>query len=141
MTEDQRAATAKALELMCAGGGPLDKNGSTATHRLYQTDPGRRRTVDRIIDRYLSEQGDVVLGGQYCAPATAGVAGAGKSTSIQRNGLAGRGWRVLDADRVKDYLIRDALDSGVYREVLAVNLPDGGTVIPRELATLVHTEP
>lgn len=140
MAVDPRTATAAALERMCARGGTLDRSGATATDRLYGSDPTRRRTVDAIIDAYLGEQNDVVLGGQFCAIATAGVPGAGKSTSIEKNGLAGQGWRVLDADRVKDHLIRDALDSGIYRDLLAMTLPDGGTVMPRELATLVHTE-
>ncbi|GAA4491092.1 hypothetical protein GCM10023094_55370 [Rhodococcus olei] len=125
---------------MCAGGGILDKNGATATHRLHGADPRRRRTVDAIIDSYLAEQNDVILGGQFCAIATAGVPGAGKSTNIQKNGLGGQGWRVLDADHVKDHPIRDALESGPYRAILDTPLPDGGTVMPRELATLVHTE-
>lgn len=125
---------------MCASGGTLDKDGATASHRLYANDPHRRRTVDRIVDRYLADQNDVVREGQFCGIATAGAPGAGKSTSIERHGLAGKGWRVLDADRVKDYLIRDALDTGIYRSILDMALPDGGTVMPRELATLVHTE-
>lgn len=125
---------------MCAAGGPLDKDGATATFRLYSRDPRRRRTVDAIIDSYLADQNDVVAGGQFCAIATAGVPGAGKSTSIRKNSLAGEGWRVLDADRVKDHLIGDAVESGLYRSILEIPLPDGGTVMPRELATLVHTE-
>lgn len=137
---DLRTATAAVLERMCSGGGTLDRHGATASHRLYAPDPHRRRTVDRIIDSYLAEQHNVVLDGQFCALATAGVPGAGKSTSIKRHGLAGQGWRVLDADRVKDHLIRDALDTGIYRSILEMTLPDGGTVMPRELATLVHTE-
>ncbi|NKS71655.1 hypothetical protein GS531_00250 [Rhodococcus hoagii] len=140
MGADARESTAAVLERMCGSGGTLDRNGATSSHRLHVNDPHRRRTIDRIVDSYLAEQDDVVVGGQFCAIATAGVPGAGKSTSIKKNGLAGRGWRVLDADRVKDYLIRDALGSGVYRDILAMVLPDGGTLRPRELATLVHLE-
>lgn len=124
------------LEGLCVTGGILDRDGATASHRLHASDPRRRHT----IDRYLAEQNDVVLGAQFCAIAAAGVPGAGKSTSIRQNGLAGKGWRVLDAVRVKDYLIRDALESGSYESILAMPLPDGGTVMPRELATLVHIE-
>ncbi|MFI6756188.1 zeta toxin family protein [Rhodococcus coprophilus] len=137
---DLQAKTAVVLERMCASGGTLDRDGATASHRLYANDPHRRRTVDRIIESYLAEQRDIAFDGHFCAVATAGVPGAGKSTSIQRHGLAGLGWRILDADRIKDHLIRDALDTGVYRSVLDLSLPDGGTVMPRELATLVHTE-
>lgn len=125
---------------MCGRGGVLDQNGPAASHRRHADNPRRRHTLDRIIESYLAEQDNIVLGGQFCAIATAGVPGAGKSTSIERNGLAGRGWRVLDADRVKDYLIREALEAGDYRDILAVRLPDCGTVMPRELATLVHAE-
>ncbi|WP_024794182.1 zeta toxin family protein [Tomitella biformata] len=140
MAIDPRAATAAALERMCRPGGVLDQNGAAASHRLHADNPHRRRTLDRIIESYLAEQDNVVIGGQFCAIATAGVPGAGKSTSIERNGLAGQGWRVLDADRVKDYLIREALEAGVYRDIVSMGLPDGGTVMARELATLVHTE-
>lgn len=47
---------------------------STATFRLYGHDPRRCRTVDAIIDSYLADQNDVVLG-QFCAIATAGEIG------------------------------------------------------------------
>ena len=137
---DLQAKTAAVLERMCASGGMLDRNGTTASHRLYANDPHRRRTVDRIIERCLAEQHDIAFDRQFCAVATAGVPGAGRSTSIQRHGLAALGWRILDADRLKDHLIRDALDTGIYRNILDMALPDGGTVMPRELATLVHTE-
>lgn len=140
MAADPRAATAAALERMCGRGGVLDQHSPAASHRLHADNPQRRRTLDRIIESYLAEQDNVVLGGQFCAIATAGVPGAGKSTSIERNGLAGQGWRVLDADRVKDYLIREALEADDYRDILAVRLPDSGAVMPRELATLVHAE-
>ncbi|MEV0945079.1 zeta toxin family protein [Rhodococcus sp. NPDC049939] len=80
------------------------------------------------------------ISGQFQAIATAGVPGAGKATSIRDNRLIDEGWRVLDADRVKDYLIREALEAGTYNHILSMRLPDGGTVRPRELATLVHVE-
>ncbi|MEE2062276.1 zeta toxin family protein [Rhodococcus artemisiae] len=75
-----------------------------------------------------------------CSIVTAGVPGAGKSTAIGSRGLAGRGWRVLDADRIKDHLIRDGLGRGVYDDLLDTVLPDGRRLHPRELATLVHRE-
>lgn len=140
MPVDPKAATAAMLEHLCEPGGPLDRNGAAASHIRHRDDAQRRRTVDRIVEHYLAEQDAVVCGGQFCAIATAGVPGAGKSTSIERNGLTGRGWRVLDSDRIKDYLIRDALDTGVYGGLLATVLPDGRTLRPRELATLVHVE-
>ncbi|MGG7104855.1 hypothetical protein [Rhodococcus sp. 24CO] len=33
-------------------------------------------------------------------------------------GVGRAGWRVVDADRVKDYLLRDALDQGFYDDLL-----------------------
>ncbi|WP_235174546.1 zeta toxin family protein [Tomitella biformata] len=118
--------TAAVLERMCGRGGVLNQNGAAASHRLHADNARRRRTLDRIIESYLAEQDNVVIGGQFCAIATAGVPCAGKSTSIERHGLAGQGWRVLDAS--------------VYRDIMSMGLPDGGTVMPRELATLVHME-
>lgn len=94
----------------------------------------------RIVERYLSEQTDVAIGRQFLALATAGPPAAGKSSSIERRALAGQGWRVIDADRVKDHLLRDALEQGFYDDLLGNELADGHRVMPRELATLVHTE-
>lgn len=94
----------------------------------------------RIVERYLSEHTDVAIGRQFLALATAGPPAAGKSSSIERRALAGQGWRVIDADRVKDHLLRDALEQGFYDDLLGIELADGHRVMPRELATLVHTE-
>jgi hypothetical protein len=52
------------------------------------------------------------------ALATAGPPAAGKSSSIERPELAGQGGAVVDADRVKDYLLRDALDQGFCDDLL-----------------------
>ncbi len=40
----------------------------------------------------------------------------------------------------KTHLLRDALDQGFYDDLLSIELADGHRVMPRELATLVHTE-
>ncbi|WP_368681081.1 hypothetical protein [Rhodococcus opacus] len=66
--------------------------------------------------------------------------GVGKSSSIDRRHLAGQGWQVLDADTIKDYLLRDAIEQGVYTDLLSIDLADGHRLMPRELATLVHAE-
>ncbi|WP_231914233.1 zeta toxin family protein [Rhodococcus sp. LB1] len=100
----------------------------------------RRRTRDAIVDAYLAEQTDVGIGRQFLAPTTAGPPGVGKSSSIDRRHLAGQGWRVLDADKVKDHLLRDAIEQGIYTDLLNIDLADGHRLMPRELATLVHTE-
>ncbi|MFD9669975.1 hypothetical protein ACFWAY_51980 [Rhodococcus sp. NPDC059968] len=47
---------------------------------------------------------------------------------------------MLDADIVKDYLLRDAIEQGIYIDLLSIDLADGHRLMPRELATLVHTE-
>lgn len=130
---------AAALDELCEPGSVLDVNGKRASFVLYANDARRRRTKDAIVDAYLGEQTDVEWGGR-CAIVTAGAPGAGKSTAIGHRGLVGKGWRVLDADRVKDHLIEDALATGVYDDLLAIELPDGAPLRPRELATLVHRE-
>ena len=54
--------------------------------------------------------------------------------------IAGTGWRILDADIVKDLILRHELRQGTYRPHLAHLLPDGHPLLPRELAALVHHE-
>ncbi|MDF3311355.1 hypothetical protein P3H15_40920 [Rhodococcus sp. T2V] len=118
------AAVAADLEAWCRPGGILDKDGPSASIHLF--DPvARRRTRDAIVDAYLAEQTDVGIGRQFLALATEGPPGVGKSSSIDRRHLAGQGWRVLDADTIKDYLLRDAIEQGVYTDLLAIDLADG----------------
>ncbi|WP_083954803.1 MULTISPECIES: zeta toxin family protein [unclassified Rhodococcus (in: high G+C Gram-positive bacteria)] len=132
-------AVAAQLEALCIPGQPLDKNGPRSSTRARDA-LSRSRTRMNIVEMYLSEQTDVAVGRQFLALATAGPPAAGKSSSIERRELAGQGWRVVDADRVKDYLLRDALDQGFYDDLLDQVLADGHRLMPRELATLVHTE-
>jgi hypothetical protein len=54
--------------------------------------------------------------------------------------LAGQGWWVLDAEKIKDYLLRDAVEAGTYIDLLSIDLADGHRLMPGELVTLVHTE-
>lgn len=117
----------------------LDKDGGRASGRA-QDGLSRSTTRMTIVERYLAEQTDVAIGRQFLALATAGPPGAGKSASVERRELAGRGWRVIDADRVKDHLLRDAYEQGFYDDLLGIELADGHRLMPRELATLVHTE-
>ncbi|MBY6413402.1 zeta toxin family protein [Rhodococcus sp. BP-252] len=139
MPADSATSVSVELEAWCRPGGVLDKDGPRASINIFDPVP-RRRTRDGIVEAYLSGQTEVSIGRQCLALATAGPPGVGKSSSVERRHLAGRGWRVLDADRVKDYLLCDALDAGVYDDLLARILPDGYRVLPRELATLVHSE-
>jgi hypothetical protein len=93
-----------------------------------------------IVERYLAEQTDVAIGRVILGSCDSGATGGGESSSVERRELAGRGWRVIDADRVKDHLLRDAYEQGFYDDLLGIELADGHRVMPRELATLVHTE-
>lgn len=138
--DHRRAAVAAQLDALCGTGEVLDVDGPRSTRNLYADDATRRHTRARIIARYRDEQQHIACDRQFFAIATAGPPGAGKSTAIEAKGLAGRGWRVLDADRVKDRLIGEALDSGVYADLLGRVLADGHRLMPRELATLVHRE-
>jgi hypothetical protein len=139
MHSDPATAVASELEAWCRPGGMLDKNGARASIQSFDPVP-RRRTRDGIVEAFLAEHTDVAVGRQFLALATAGPPGVGKSSSIDRRHLAGQGWRVLDADVIKDYLLRDALACGVYDDLLGLALSDGHPVMPRELATLVHSE-
>lgn len=139
MHSDPATAVASELEACCLPGGLLDKNGPRAS--IHSFDPvSRRHTRDGIVEAFFAEHAEVAVGRQLLALATAGPPGVGKSSSIDRRHLAGQGWRVLDADVVKDHLLRDAVTCGVYDDLLEQELSDGHPVFPRELATLVHSE-
>jgi hypothetical protein len=139
MHADPATAVAAEIEARCRPGGILDKDGPHASIHLF--DPvSRRRTRDAIVDAYLAEQTDVGIGRQFLALATARPPGVGKSSSIDRRHLAGQGRRVLDADKLKDYLLHDAIAQDVYTDLLSIDLADGHRLMPRELATLVHAE-
>ncbi|MDT2006740.1 hypothetical protein FXW78_22925 [Rhodococcus opacus] len=47
---------------------------------------------------------------------------------------------MLDSDRIEDYLMRDALASGVYDDLLTAALLEGSPLRPRGVVTLVHRE-
>ncbi|WP_185038646.1 zeta toxin family protein [Rathayibacter sp. PhB127] len=79
----------------------------------------------------------------------AGPPGAGKTTALDELLASTRttaaDWRILNADDVKDLLLRRALEDGSYEshltppDVAAVEA-DGEKVWPRERAALVHEE-
>ncbi|MBH0120013.1 zeta toxin family protein, partial [Rhodococcus sp. CX] len=50
------AKTHALLDSWCAPGGVLDAGGVRASFRLYENDPGRRRSRAGIVDAYLAEQ-------------------------------------------------------------------------------------
>jgi predicted kinase len=125
--------------------GPLASNGARATALLARNlrhsrpTPERDRLWTDIHQQYLARQSGVERDG-HAALLTAGAPGAGKSTAVARLGLVDEGWRRLDADIVKDYLVQELAGAGDVDDVLAVQLADGRTVMPRELAGLVHAE-
>nr|WP_274704164.1 zeta toxin family protein [Rhodococcus qingshengii] len=69
---------------------------------------------------------------------TAGAPGAGKSTSLSEHVDEIEGYRQIDSDDIKDYLLQQALVDGIYDDLLERKLADGYPISPRELATLVH---
>jgi len=61
---------------------------------------------------------------------TAGVPGAGKSSVVSQLGLVDEGWRRLDADVVKDYLLEDLVVTGRVEDLLVRELADAHPVMP-----------
>ena len=125
--------------------GQLAGNGTRATAWLARHMAGGQPTAERtrvwrnIEDRYRARQPQVTREGR-AALLTAGAPGAGKSTAVDQLGVVDDGWRRLDADVVKDYLVEELAAAGAVDDVLAVELVDGRPVMPRELAGLVHIE-
>lgn len=63
-----------------------------------------------------------------------------KSYAVAQLGVVDDGWRRLDADVVKDYLVDDFTTTGLVDDLLGRELADGHPVMPAELAALVHLE-
>ena len=109
------------------------------TTRLYATSIRRRVFRKTVIDRYLDSTPSPPREGRS-ALITAGPPGAGKSTLLSQQIADLQDYRRLDADIVKDHLIRQAVDDGIYGDLLERVLADGHPIAPRELAALVHHE-
>lgn len=101
--------------------------------------PTRRELWRDLRGHYLARQPSVTREGR-AALLTAGVPGAGKSHAVAQLGVVDDGWRRLDADVVKNYLIEDLVGGGRYDDLLSQILTDGHPIMPAELATLVHEE-
>jgi len=141
-----RALVAGQLERLAAVGGPLASSSARDTMELAQHyTPGglptraRRRFRRDVLASYLDRQPEVPREGK-AALLTAGPPGAGKSTALDELGLVMQGWRRLDADVVKDYLVADIVRSGYYDDLLSYQLADGQPILPAELASLTHRE-
>ncbi|ART67297.1 zeta toxin protein [Mycobacterium dioxanotrophicus] len=135
---DLRAAVAEQLTTRSVAGGPLHREAAECTEYRYATDVRRAQLHKHLIDRYLARENPRRDG--RSAIVTAGAPGSGKS-SMLRTVVPDLGdYRVIDADIIKDYLIEQALDDGIYDHLRAVILADGHALAPRELAALVHLE-
>lgn len=137
---DLRGQVARQLTDLSAPGAPLHRDSDQSTARLYRRgDIGRARFQKDTIDWYLS-QANPRLGGRT-AIVTAGPPGAGKSALLKTRIADLDEYRVIDADIIKDHLIRQAIADGIYDHLLAMApLADGHGLAPRELSALVHVE-
>lgn len=143
--DELRARVAAQLESLAGPDGELATNSPRATvaaavnyHRGRPT-PDREAFRAEVKAAFLDRQRSVRREGK-AALLTAGPPGAGKSSALDQLGLTDDGWRRLDADVVKDFIVDDAARSGRYDDVLAYRLADGHPVMPAELASLAHVE-
>ncbi len=150
---DRHAAHRETVREFSRAGGPLDKDGPHSTlnnpawfidGQVDQPTAGRRALWRRLREEARAEAPGVRQDGK--AIVLAGPPGAGKG-HIQRNvlGLDKSAWLVVDADKFKEKLLREALADGSYDAFLK---PDavhdresaGEPFYPLELAALVHEE-
>lgn len=137
---DLRAQVAGQLTALSTPGAPLHHDSDQSTARLYpRGDIGRARFQKDTIDWYLSQE-NPRLGGRT-AIVTAGPPGAGKSALLKARIADLDEYRIIDADIIKDHLIRQAIADGIYDRLLAMApFADGHGLAPRELSALVHVE-
>lgn len=140
MTADDglRDAVAAQLIELSTSGQPLHADCHRRTAVLYAGDLGRRAVHRDIIEKYLSRASPRQDG--RSAIITAGPPGVGKSTALRTEVADLDGYRILDADIVKDYLIEEAIADGIYDDLLTRDLADGHPIAPGELAALLHDE-
>lgn len=137
---DLRAQVAGQLTALSAPGAPLHRDSDQSTARFYpRGDIGRARFQRDTFDWFLS-QANPRLGGRT-AIVTAGPPGAGKSALLRARIADLDEYRIIDADIIKDHIIRRAMDDGIYDHLLTMApLTDGRGLAPRELSGLVHVE-
>ncbi|GAB6919772.1 hypothetical protein JCM9803A_02220 [Rhodococcus erythropolis] len=120
-------------------GRPLHAASGRSTLALYESDRRRDRTLQEVIEWYL-DLAEPSRDGQCAAIISSGPPGAGKSTALRERHLVEGSYRYLDADLVKDELLRRAISDGHYSDLLSTVLADSHPIAPRELAALVHAE-
>lgn len=120
-------------------GKPLHAASARSTLALYEGDRRRDRTLQEVIEWYL-DLAEPSRDGQCAAVISSGPPGAGKSTALRERHLVEGSYRYLDADLVKDELLRRAIGDGHYGDLLSTPLADAHPIAPRELAALVHAE-
>ncbi|MFF8345772.1 zeta toxin family protein [Cellulosimicrobium funkei] len=150
---DRHAAHRETVREFSRAGGPLDKDGQHSTlnnpawfidGKVDQPTARRRALWRRLRDEARAEAPGARQDGK--AIVLAGPPGAGKG-HVQGNvlGLDKDAWLVVDADKFKDKLLREAMNDGSYETFLK---PDavrereaaGEPFFPLELAALVHEE-
>lgn len=123
-----RAKVAEQLTTRSAAGGPLHRDAAECTERRFATDVSRLVLHKRVVDRYLAG-GNARRDGRS-AIITAGAPGSGKSSMLRAVVADLDDYRVVDADIIKDYLIEEAIDDGIYDHLLAEILADGYALAP-----------
>lgn len=119
-----------ALTALVTGAGKLATTPSEIANFVDRRDYWRD-----VRDRYLDD-GETYPTDRMVAVITSGPPGAGKSTLTTK--LVGK-YRVIDADRVKEIILTDLIDSGLLGVPLdGLLLPDGKPVGPLEVSGWVQ---
>ena len=139
MTTTVRTRVAEQLERLNAPGGHLHTASSRSTWEMYGDKPERLRFWETLIETFLGEQAGVASEGALIV-VTAGPPGAGKSTVVDQLGQTYRSCRRIDSDRIKELLVKRAVEDRIYEQHLRRGLADGRPIMPLELAGLVHEE-
>lgn len=134
-----RDSVARQLVGLGQAGRPLHVASGRSTLALYEGDRRRDRTLQEVIEWYL-DLAEPSRDGHCAAIISSGPPGAGKSTALRERHLVEGSYRYLDADLVKDELLRRAIGDGHYSDLLSTVLADSHPIAPRELAALVHSE-
>lgn len=132
------AKVADELEDLASATGPIRADHARSTINLY-TASERVWRASEVAEVYLDLQRGVESDGR-AAIVTAGPPGAGKTTTLENEGLLSGDFRNIDPDIIKEMLLERAVTDGIFDDLLALRLADGRPLMPMELATLVHRE-